>query len=913
MALQKISSKIMISLMAVGLIPMLFIAFTATYTGKQALKEQTFNQLEAVRDIKRQALTNYLQNSENQLINLATNQTIIESMDGFALNYLSFGGSEDGMDEGDSSEVDRQRLAVADYWQNQFDKKYQQQNSNSLNTSALVSQLNDQAVRLQYAFIANNQHPLGEKNKLDALDAGLYGYNKFHNTLHPWLNDYLSRFGFYDIFLVDKNGNVVYSVFKELDFATNLENGPWKDSGLAHAYQQAKNLEAGQTTYTDLSLYAPSYNAPAGFSATPVYKTQRNGKRARIGTLIFQMPLDKISDIMKQRNGLGETGETYLVGQDGLMRSDSYLHPETHNVIHAFRNPESNKILTESVQRALQGEVDEILIERDGKTFLSAFAPLNFAGLQWVLLAEIEDTEAMAAVTQLETLVYGIIAILVLLIAMLGKLLSATISRPILSLAQLMHDVKEEFRFNRRCDIQSKDEIGLAAQAFNELLNSTEAALQAVNQTMHQISEGHFEHRITAPLKGDLADLKSAVNASALSVQSTMDNLNLVMHAIQQGDFSMRLGDEVKGDFRTSVNQAMQTMETAVTEIGEVIHALSNGVLEQRVTSQFQGDLDKLKTHTNKSLSRLETALDAIIEAVEAQSQGDLRVQIDLEMHGDLNRLKQALNGSSRSLDQVISQVVSTAYTVQHSSQEVSSGNHDLNQRTQAQAASLEETAAAMEELTSTIRNNTSNALNADHLAKEAITQTAKGQKIMHETEQAITEIHHSSKKIEEITGLIDAIAFQTNLLALNAAVEAARAGEHGRGFAVVAGEVRNLAGKSADAARDIKTLIENTVSSIEKGTEKILATSQSLQTINDSIIKVAERVAEISTASQEQQQGVTQINHAISDIDNRTQQNAALVEETTAAAESMAQQSQELQNAVAGFKVSATQRLVKK
>lgn len=906
MALQKISSKILLALLMVGLVPLILAVSLATLNSQQALQQQTFDQLEAVRDNKISILEDYFTSIENQIINLSTNDTVIEALDGFSVNFLSFGGSEDGMDEGDSGELEEQSLALKNYWQNEFAKRYQSQTQQIYPVDDNLAQLSDQAIRFQYAFIANNPHPIGEKNSLNELeDEGRYGYNKYHHLIHPWLNDYLQRFGFYDIFLIDNSGNVVYSVYKELDFATNLEKGPWKDSGLARAYQQAKTLENGQITFVDLSLYPPSYDAPAGFISTPVFKTNRRGKVSRLGTLIFQMPLDKITEIMGHRSGLGETGETYLLGSDGLMRSDSFSQPETHSVINAFRNPDTAKMQSNSLNLALQGQMGELEIERNHQTYLSAYAPFDAFGKQWALFAEIESDEALAAVRNLQNQMLVMTLIMIILIIVIGRFLAGNISRPILHLTKLMHEIKDNFNFARRCDIHSKDEIGQASRAFNLLLESTEQALKSVNQTMHQISAGQFHHRIHTELKGDLQTLKNNVNASAESVETTMQNLTSVMEAIQHGDFSMRLGDEVKGEFRTTVNAAMATMDSAIKEVGEVVYQLSQGNLNQRVTSNLEGDLDALKQHTNTSIERLENAFCSIVEAAVAQSNGDLTQNIQQEMHGELNQLKQAFNASAKHLNQVIAQVIVTANTVSQASHEVSAGNQDLNQRTQSQAASLEETSAAMEELTSTLLTNSKHAHSADELAKEAMQQTHTGQTIMRETEQAINQIHESSKQIETITGLIDSIAFQTNLLALNAAVEAARAGEHGRGFAVVAGEVRNLAGKSADAAREIKTLIENTVSSIEHGTEKIQATGESLTQINTAIINVAERVSEISSASQEQQQGVTQINQSITEVDQVTQQNAALVEQTTAASESMNQQSEQLKQAVASFKVT--------
>jgi methyl-accepting chemotaxis protein len=233
-------------------------------------------------------------------------------------------------------------------------------------------------------------------------------------------------------------------------------------------------------------------------------------------------------------------------------------------------------------------------------------------------------------------------------------------------------------------------------------------------------------------------------------------------------------------------------------------------------------------------------------------------------------------------------------------------GNDDLSQRTQEQAAALEETASSMEEMTATVKQNSDNARQADLLAGSARTHAERGGEVMTSAVNAMRDINTSSRKIADIISVIDEIAFQTNLLALNAAVEAARAGEQGRGFAVVASEVRNLAQRSASAAKEIKSLIEDSVDKVRTGSELVDQSGKALSEIMDSIKKVSEIVAEMAAASEEQATGIEQVNTAVTQMDETTQQNAALVEEAAAAAKSMEQQAQEVVAQVSFFRVQS-------
>jgi methyl-accepting chemotaxis protein len=285
---------------------------------------------------------------------------------------------------------------------------------------------------------------------------------------------------------------------------------------------------------------------------------------------------------------------------------------------------------------------------------------------------------------------------------------------------------------------------------------------------------------------------------------------------------------------------------------------------------------------------------------------GDLTVAVDLRQ-GDTSSMLYAMKSMRDSLSGIVGQVRAGTDTIASASSQIASGNLDLSSRTEEQASSLEETASSMEELTSTVKQNADNARQANHLAASASEVAQRGGEVVAKVVDTMASINGSSKKIVDIIGVIDGIAFQTNILALNAAVEAARAGEQGRGFAVVASEVRTLAQRSAAAAKEIKLLIDDSVSKVDAGAKLVDHAGETMGEIVTSVRRVTDIIGEISNASLEQTAGIEQINMAISQMDQVTQQNASLVEEAAAAAEAMQEQSAKLAQVVSVFTLDAT------
>lgn len=478
-----------------------------------------------------------------------------------------------------------------------------------------------------------------------------------------------------------------------------------------------------------------------------------------------------------------------------------------------------------------------------------------------------------------------------------------------LSLASMLEAIQQASRgnFSTRVVVAGKDEVAALGQPLNALMMKLESAVSETNTVVESLAQGHFATRITGSYDGDLAKLKDGVNHSLTTIESVMAELSKVTQALKTGEFKADISVQAAGSYALMLSDAadaMKSFDAIMQEINQAMFAMSQGSFDARVMAHAQGELLMAKDSINASMQAIATAIHAISEVVGAQALGDLTRELPSGVFkGQIHELKNAINFSSEKVRSTVVQAVEVSNIVNNAAAQVTQGSSDLSARVQEQAAALEETSATMNQMAAAVQANTANARKVADLAHQVQHQSENGSVVMRETIDAMQSIKESSSQISDIVSIIDGIAFQTNLLALNAAVEAARAGEHGRGFAVVASEVRALAGKSADAAKDIKVLIEESVTRVAKGTDLAEKSGEVLNGITGSIEQVAEMIEAIANASNEQSIGINQVNKAIADIDVITQQNAALVEETTAAAESLNHEANELRQNMAFFK----------
>lgn len=453
-----------------------------------------------------------------------------------------------------------------------------------------------------------------------------------------------------------------------------------------------------------------------------------------------------------------------------------------------------------------------------------------------------------------------------------------------------------------------KRQLQQLAWALNDLMDQVETAQVDMYYSLAYVTYGDFSRRSHPEgLHGGFSQSLKQLNSVTKTLSITTEAIAELMRAIVEGDFNKKVNVDVKGEYKLAVEhamQSMQAMQTMLGDVGQVMARVAQGDISRRVQAEGRGDLAKLKSDINLSLDALGGSLDDIERIAGTLSKGDLTQTIDKDYPGTFGEVIAGMNSTVENLKGLVGDIKDSTDTIGAAAKEIAAGNNDLSYRTEEQAASLEQTAASMEQLTSTVQHNSENAKHANRLAIGAMDIAGKGAVVVEQVVATMEDINEASRKIVDIIAVIDSIAFQTNILALNAAVEAARAGEQGRGFAVVAVEVRNLAQRAAAASGEIKSLIGDSVEKVEDGSKLVTQAGITMKEIVNSIHTVTVLMSEISAASDEQTSGIEQVGQAISQMDDVTQQNAALVEQAAAAAESLEEQSLHLSGTVANFKL---------
>lgn len=563
-----INHRLIIAFLIFGLAPFAVIGSVLLYESSKEIEKQAFQKLTAVAENKKNSIERYFNTIRDQVTTLAKSTMIIDAMRDFGGTFKTF-REENAVTP---ANITPMKSELTKYYKDQFAVEFAKQNNGAnADVDKLYSALDDDSIALQYYYIQANQNPIGKKDKLDkANDQSVY--SKFHAKYHPAIRDFLEKFDYRDIFLVDpKTGDIIYSVFKEPDFTTSLLDGPYSETNFGEAFRKALQLEQGEFAFIDFKQYLPSFNAPASFIATPIFD---GGMMT--GVLIFQMPLDRITQVMSERAGLGKTGESYLVGSDSLMRSDAYLDKKNRSVAASFRNPEIGKVDTDATKAAIAGGTGTAVITNYlGNPVLSSYTPVDILGLKWALLAESNTAEAFEAKRQMVHLILLVGLAGLAGIGVLGYFYARSFSRPITGMTDAMRHLAGGNIEVEVPAIGRKDEIGEMASAL-QIFRENALAKTAMAEEHSKNEERLCKQKEEATK--EVRDFMGRIGQIVETVTTAVAQVNASSKSM--ADIAIETKNRTKAATAGSndASQNVQTVATAAEQLSGSINEISRQV-----------------------------------------------------------------------------------------------------------------------------------------------------------------------------------------------------------------------------------------------------------------------------------------------------------------------------------------------
>jgi methyl-accepting chemotaxis protein len=609
----KLRTRLIAVLLSCGLLPLMIFGVVSYFSadsgltkitdnGKSALMTASQEQLVALREVKKTQIQDYFGTIRKQVQTFSENGMIVDAMRDLNEAFHAFRDEQKLTPE----QLAAYREELFTYYEHEFSEEYRQQNNGQEpGVDSYYGALDDDAIALQYHYVKANTNPLGSKHELDRSPVESK-YNDLHGEVHPVVRNFLEEFGYYDIFLVDaETGDIVYSVFKELDYGTSLIDGPVAKTNFGEAFRRANRLtDPRDFVLVDFEQYKPSYEAPASFIASPIFDGE-----TRLGVAMFQMPLDKVTQIMGERAGLGETGETLLVGPDFLPRSDSFRDAEHRSVVAAFRNAEQGKVVSDATQAVFDTHEAGVTVTQDylGHESVAAYTPVDILGLKWALVAKRDTSEALAAVEEISAVAgtarsgliwwaFGLTVAAGACVGVAAFFFAGSITSPIVKAAEFARCIASG-NLTCECDAKATGEVGTLIQAMNDMQGSLRDIILRLTNNAGSLSASSSQLSQTASTLSSGAD---ETNNQASAVSAAAEEMTASMNSVSASTNEMTKNVE-------AVAAAIEEMTASITEVA--------GSAER--AAGVAGDAAQLTEVSNEKVSQLGNAADEIGKVIE--------------------------------------------------------------------------------------------------------------------------------------------------------------------------------------------------------------------------------------------------------------------------------------------------------